>query len=121
MINPLVMAELEKARAEAARRLEQVLATQRSTPTIGRSQTQLSLQRRARELRDQVDGWTRVIVVARFAELEDNIAARSSEPRQCPTRFQDGEFAGEECAGTAGHAGGCTGNADNILSEQERG
>lgn len=84
MINPLVMAELEKSHAEAKRRLEQVLATQRSTPTIGRSQTQLSLQRRVKELQDQVDGWQRVIVAARCAELEDQKALPDShDGRKC--------------------------------------
>lgn len=33
----------------------------------------------------------------------------------CPTRFREGE-----CAGTVGHAGECTVNADDIPSEQER-
>ena len=63
-MNLLVLAKLQKLTADAVLAHEKILAKQRSTPTIGRHATQLSLQRQANELKDQLDAWERIFDLA---------------------------------------------------------
>lgn len=64
-LNPLVLAEIRRDRAEAALKLEAALASQRKIPNlIGRSNSQLALQRQVKELRDQLDTWNWLVSVA---------------------------------------------------------
>lgn len=64
-LNPLVIAELRRDQAEAKLKYEAILADQRKTPSlIGRSNIQLSLQRKAKELKDQLDTWNWLVAVA---------------------------------------------------------
>lgn len=63
-MNRVVLAKLQQLTADAVLAHERILAKQRSTPTVGRSQTQLALQRQARELQDQLQAWETIFQTA---------------------------------------------------------
>ena len=64
-LNALVLAEIRRDQAEAKLKYEAVLAEQRKVPSlIGRSNQQLALQRKAKELKDQLDTWNWLVAVA---------------------------------------------------------
>lgn len=68
-LNALVLAEIRRDQAEAKLKYEAVLAEQRKVPSlIGRSNQQLALQRKAKELKDQLDTWNWLVAVAQHEE-----------------------------------------------------
>ena len=68
-LNALVLAEIRRDQAEAKLKYESVLAEQRKVPSlVGRSNQQLALQRKAKELKDQLDTWNWLVAVAQHEE-----------------------------------------------------
>lgn len=77
-MNDLVMAELQTKVAQAVQAHEKIQAQIRSTPTVGRHATQLSLQRRAKELREQKETWERIFHLA-LSEMGRVAAAKNAK------------------------------------------